>query len=52
LLNTLVKPKRRWIPKEAQAIHGITNAMVAEAPKWQDVHEQVIKILDQCDGRF
>lgn len=36
LLNTLVKPSKP-IPAAATAIHGITNAMVRNAPTWPEV---------------
>lgn len=39
LLDTLIRPCKP-IPKEATAIHGITDAMVATAPRWPDVSEQ------------
>ncbi len=44
LLNTLVKPTHQ-IPKEATAIHNITNKMVADAPSWSDIHSQFCKII-------
>ena len=44
LLDTLVKPLKP-IPAEATAIHGITNEMVATAPTWAAIHEQVAKIV-------
>lgn len=40
LINTLVKPSKT-IPAEATAIHGITDAMVANAPHWTDVYHKV-----------
>lgn len=36
LLNTRVKPKNA-IPADASRIHGITNEMVANAPRWGDM---------------
>lgn len=50
LINTLVRPKCRWIPKGAQAIHGITNQMVANAPKWTEVHDAVTQILQTAEA--
>ncbi len=44
LLQILVRPHRP-IPAAATAIHGITNAMVREAPAWPDVWPQVHDIL-------
>lgn len=44
LLDTLVKPFRP-IPIEATAIHGITNDMVATAPSWAAIHNQVAEIV-------
>ncbi len=49
LLDTLIRPKCRWIPKEAQAIHGITNRMVSNAPRWHEVHAQVARILQDTE---
>lgn len=37
LLDTLVKP-RKPIPVDASRIHGITDAMVANAPEWDDLY--------------
>lgn len=39
LLNTFVRPTCS-IPAEATAIHGITDAMVSDAPGWPDVASQ------------
>lgn len=36
LLNTLVKP-RNPIPEDVIAIHSITNEMVDDAPRWNDI---------------
>lgn len=44
LLDTLVKPKRP-IPMDATRIHGITNDMVANAPTWEFVRDQVYNCL-------
>ncbi len=40
-ISSLVKP-RLPIPEGATAIHGITNEMVADAPLWPEVLEQLI----------
>ncbi|OQY55449.1 MAG: hypothetical protein B6247_07750 [Candidatus Parabeggiatoa sp. nov. 2] len=48
-LKTLIRPKCRWIPNEAQAIHGITNQLVADAPKWPEIHEKVTQILQAAE---
>ena len=48
LINTLVQP-RRWIPTEAIAIHGITNAMVASAPRFSEIRP---RLLDVLQGRL
>lgn len=40
LLDTLVKPSKA-IPAEATAIHGITDAMVMNAPLWTEVCHKV-----------
>ncbi|MFZ1871930.1 MAG: 3'-5' exonuclease [Chania sp.] len=44
LLDTLIQPKTA-IPAEATAIHGITNEMVAGAPRWIDIHKKFIRII-------
>ncbi len=44
LLDTLVKP-RQSIPVEAVRIHGISGAMVEQAPAWPQVWPQVEAIL-------
>ncbi len=44
LIDELIRPNRR-IPKAAQAIHGITNELVAKAPKWPEVHNKVAHCL-------
>lgn len=45
LLQTLVKPTRP-IPPGAADIHGITDAMVADAPSWPEVQAQLLQILE------
>lgn len=46
LLDTLVKPKTRMRDdSKAASIHGITNAMLKDAPTWADIHDQVCEIL-------
>lgn len=44
LLDTLVRP-RSLIPAAARAIHGISDAMVADAPEWSDVHAELAQVL-------
>ncbi|MFB2828016.1 3'-5' exonuclease [Aeromonas jandaei] len=44
VFDSLVKPIQP-IPAEATAIHGITNEMVAAAPTWATIHEQVAEIV-------
>jgi DNA polymerase-3 subunit epsilon len=44
LLNTLVKPTRP-IPRDASAIHGITDAMVASSPTFADIAPELRSIL-------
>lgn len=44
LIDTLVKPAE-LIPGAATAIHGITNNMVAEAPRWGDVSRLLLPML-------
>jgi DNA polymerase-3 subunit epsilon len=44
LLDSLVKPYN-FIPAEATRIHGITNAMVQNAPTWREIWPEVQRIL-------
>lgn len=44
VFDSLVKPQKP-IPAEATAIHGITNDMVATAPSWADIHDDVCRIV-------
>ncbi|KHN59596.1 3'-5' exonuclease [Aeromonas hydrophila] len=44
VFDSLVKP-RQPIPPETTAIHGITNEMVASAPSWPEIHDQVAEIV-------
>lgn len=44
LLDTLVRPSGK-IPAEASAIHGITDADVATAPTWADIHERLAELV-------
>lgn len=44
LIDTLVKPKRK-IPADATAIHGISNAMVSNAPTWVEIHDRVAEAV-------
>lgn len=44
LLDTLVKPTRPISPGAAK-VHGIDDAMVAEAPSWADLHDLIIRLL-------
>jgi DNA polymerase-3 subunit epsilon len=47
LLDTLVRPSGP-VPAEAAAIHGITDAMLAGAPTWSEVHD---RFCDLVEGR-
>ena len=44
LLDTLVRPRGR-IPFDAIAIHGITEAMVADAPTFAEIHPRLAEVL-------
>ncbi|OFD66314.1 hypothetical protein BWGOE4_09230 [Bacillus mycoides] len=43
LLNSLVKPTIN-IPAEAASIHGITNAMVHDAPSWKAIYKELREV--------
>ena len=47
LLDTLVRPSGP-VPAEAAAIHGITDAMLADAPTWSEIHD---RFCDLVEGR-
>lgn len=47
LLDTLVRPSG-LVPAEASAIHGITDAMLADAPTWSEIHD---RFCDLVEGR-
>src|SRR5690349_12183073 len=42
--NSLIRPSL-LIPKQATAVHGITNADVADAPRWPEVVPGLIEAL-------
>lgn len=44
LMDTLVRP-RLQIPDEASAIHGITGAMVTNAPSWLQIRSQFLELV-------
>ena len=48
LLDTLVKPVES-IPRDATAIHHITDSMVVDAPPWAEVSPQVETLLRNRD---
>ena len=43
--QSLVKPQAS-IPKEISAMTGITNAMVKNAPRWKEIENELLEILD------
>ena len=47
LLDTLVRPSGP-VPAEAAVIHGITDAMLADAPTWSEIHA---RFCDLVEGR-
>lgn len=46
LFDSLARPKRKSIPAEASAIHGITYPMVKLAPEWPEVWNDAQKCID------
>ena len=44
LLDTLVRPSGP-VPAEAAAIHGITDAMLADAPTWSEIHDRFCDLV-------
>lgn len=46
LFDSLVRPVFR-IPPDAQAIHGISNEMVTNAPDWKDVFPYFLEVVHQ-----
>lgn len=44
LIDTLVRPASP-IPYQVTKVHGITNELVADAPTWWDIHEEVSALL-------
>lgn len=44
LLDSLIRPERP-IPLEATRIHGITNDMVMDAPRWPEVSAQLARLI-------
>ena len=45
LLDTLVRPSGP-VPAEAGAIHGITDAMLADAPSWWEIHARFCGLVE------
>ena len=45
LLDTLVRPSGP-VPAEAAAIHGITDAMLADAPTWSEIHARFCGLVE------
>jgi len=44
VVDTLVRPHGR-IPPDATAVHGITDAMVATAPDYREIHRRLEQVL-------
>jgi len=44
LVDLIVRPSGR-IPPAASAVHGITDRMVADAPRWPELHQRVGDVL-------
>ncbi len=47
LIETYVRPQER-IPPDAEAIHSISNAMVAHAPQWPEVCAELAAMLQHA----
>ena len=45
LLDTLVRPSGP-VPAETTAIHGITDAMLADAPAWSEIHDSFCRLVE------
>ncbi len=45
VFESLVRPVAA-IPPEVSAIHGISDADVASAPSWTDIHDRLCRLLD------
>lgn len=46
LFNSLIKPKLKMkADSQAVKVHGITNEMLADAPSWAEVHDEICSIL-------
>ncbi|MEE0510906.1 MAG: helicase C-terminal domain-containing protein [Peptococcaceae bacterium] len=43
--QSLVRPQKR-IPKDIAIMTGITNEMVADAPRWADIEDELLALLD------
>lgn len=48
LLDVLVKPALP-IPPAASNIHGITNELVQDAPRWPEIRPEVLRLIDGKD---
>lgn len=48
LMNSLVKPSKP-IPQAATDIHGITNEMVANAPTWDQLHDEFVSVISNSE---
>ena len=44
LVNPTIK-----IPKEVIAIHGITNEKIANEPTFDQLHKEILKLIEDCD---
>jgi len=48
VFESLIRP-RTPIPAATTTIHGITNADVAQAPTWAEVHDRVARVIEDRD---
>lgn len=48
-LHLLINPEKK-VPAEAAAVHGLTNEILADKPKFIEVVDQIIEFMEGTDG--